>query len=246
MRFGKVLSPPPVPKKMPSDIHHHLQLQKPLIYLITSGQTPPATTPATEDFRRLLRLAKAAVAAKIDLLQIREKNLSANVLYALTASAANITRGSHTKLLVNDRADIAASAGADGVHLASNSLRPDVVRSAFGDHFLIGVSTHSLAEAVTARAGGADFVVFGPVFDTPAKEEYGEPQGLKQLETITSELAPFPVLALGGLTIDRVSDCIQAGARGIAAIRMLSDPMQLDRIVNEIRESFERASGLTN
>ena len=174
-------------------------------------------------------------------MQIREKNLSTSVLYDLTASAAVITKGSATKLLVNDRADVAFAAGADGVHLTTTSLPTSVVRQAFGDALLIGVSTHSLAEASEARRSGADFVVFGPVFETPAKEKYGEPQGLKQLETITSELAPFPVLALGGITIARVSDCIRAGARGIAAIRMLSDPAQLERIVNEIREGFERS-----
>ena len=239
MRFRKVSSPQPVPKKMPSDIHLHLHRQKPLIYLITSGQTTLETSPATKDFSSLLSLARAAVEANVDLLQIRERNLSAKVLYKLTASAADITRTSHTKLLVNDRADVAAAAGADGVHLATNSLSAEVVRNAFGDDFLIGVSTHSLTEAVSARAGGADFVVFGPVFDTPTKEKYGEPRGLKQLETVTSELAPFPVLALGGLTLERVSDCIEAGAQGIAAIRMLNDPIQLGGIVDEIRNGFD-------
>ena len=216
---------------MVTNLHHG-----PLINLITSGQTTPATTPATEDFSRLLSLAQAAVAANVDLFQIREKNLSAAVLYALTARVAEIIRGSHTRLLVNDRGDVAAAAGADGVHLATYSLPPAVIRSAFGDAFLIGVSTHSLAEAVSARAGGADFVVFGPVFATPEKEKYGEPCGLTELETIASELAPLPVLALGGLTVERVSDCLRAGAQGIAAIRMLSDPLQLDSVVNEIRE----------
>jgi len=215
-------------------------LQPPLLYLITSGATTNQTAPATEDFHNVLQLIQAAVAARIDLVQIREKSLSASVLYDLSASAAAITRGSATKLLINDRSDIAAAAGADGVHLTSASLPTSVVRQAFGDEFLIGVSTHSLAEASEARRSGADFVVFGPVFETPAKEKYGEPQGLKQLETVTSGLAPFPVLALGGITSARVSDCIQAGARGIAAIRMLNDPMQLDRVVNEIRELFER------
>ena len=159
------------------------------------------------------------------------------MLYQLTVSAAEITRGSHTKLLVNDRSDIAASAGADGVHLATSSLPPEVVRKTVGDDFLIGVSTHSLAEILSARAGKADFVVFGPVFQTPAKEIYGDPRGLKELETITSEVAPFPVFALGGLTVERVSECMRAGAQGVAAIRMLSDPAQLDEIVREIRPS---------
>jgi len=197
------------------------------------------TTPASEDFAHLITLAKAAVSTKIDLFQIREKNLSANVLYALTSRIADITRGSHTKLLVNDRADIAAAAGADGVHLATDSLPAQVVREAFGVDFLIGVSTHSLTEAVAARAAGADFVVFGPVFNTPAKEVYGAPQGLKQLETVAAALDDFPLLALGGISLERIADCIHAGARGVAAIRMLEDPLKLDRVVDQIRGNFE-------
>lgn len=228
---------------MQSDFRPLHRLQRGhLIYLITSGQTTLKTTPETEDFSRLLTLAKAAVEAEVDLLQIREKNLSARVLYALTASIAEITRGSDTKLLVNDRADIAASAGADGVHLAADSLPVSAVRNAFGDNFLIGVSTHSLFEADVARAEGADFVVYGPVFDTPGKMKYGEPQGLKQLETITSALGDFPVLALGGISVERVPDCIEAGARGVGAIRMLSDASELDRTVDQIRESILNSS----
>lgn len=182
---------------------------------------------------------EAAVAAKIDFIQIREKHLSANVLYQLSTSAARITRGSATKLLVNDRADIARSAGADGVHLTSVSLPPDIVRRTFGPDFLIGVSTHSLEEAVAASRSGADFVVFGPVFDTISKRQYGEPLRLAELKKVTFELAPFPVLALGGVTTNNVADCLHLGAAGIAAIRMLNDRLQLHRVVNEIRERFD-------
>lgn len=162
------------------------------------------------------------------------------MLYELSERAARITKGNATKLLINDRADIAVAAGADGVHLTGASLPTSVVRHAFGDELVIGVSTHSQAEAELARRSGADFVVFGPVFETASKEKYGEPRGLKQLETIASKLAPFPILALGGITIARVSDCIEAGAQGVAAIRMLSDPLQMDRVVSEVRASFER------
>lgn len=161
------------------------------------------------------------------------------MLYQLSASAAAITSGSATKLLVNDRSDIAASAAADGVHLASSSLPPDTVRRTFGDEFLIGASTHSLAEAVAARRNGVDFIVFGPVFDTLSKRQYGKPLRLAKLREVTSELAPLPVLALGGVTLDTVADCIQAGAAGVAAITMLNDRLQLDRVVNGIRERFE-------
>ncbi|MDQ2936625.1 MAG: thiamine phosphate synthase [Acidobacteriota bacterium] len=212
--------------------------QRPLLYLITSGETTSQTTPATKEFSSVLRLVEAAVAAGVDLLQIREKKLSANVLYKLSAAAAGITSGSATKLLVNDRADIAASAGADGVHLATYSLPSHVIRRTFGAELLIGVSTHSLAEATTARADGADFVVFGPVFET-SKREYGEPVGATELARVAANLSPFPVIALGGITTANAPACIRAGARGIAAIRMLSNPLQLGRVVNEIRKSFE-------
>lgn len=206
--------------------------------MITSGSTTARTTKASEAFADVLRLAEAAVAAGIDLLQIREKNLSARVLYQLAESVAAITRGSATKLLINDRSDIAAAAGAEGVHLASNSLPADVIRRAFGSEFLIGVSTHSLTEATHAKASGADFVVFGPIFKTASKQQFGEPLGLEKLRQVTSAVAPFPALALGGVELENVAACQRAGARGVAAIRMLNDPMKLDSIVSAIRESF--------
>ena len=181
---------------------------------------------------------RAAVVAQIDLVQIREKNLTARVLYQLATSAAGITKGSATKLLINDRSDIAAAAGADGVHLTTSSLPTAVVRQSFGDGFLIGVSTHSIEEARRARQGGADFAVFGPVFDTASKKEFGEPPGLTGLARVCSELSPFPVLALGGVRIGNVAECIRAGARGVAAIRMLQQSAQLADIADEIRRSF--------
>jgi thiamine-phosphate pyrophosphorylase len=214
--------------------------QRPFLYLITSGQTTSRTTPATEDFSNVLHLVRAAVVAGVDLVQIREKNLSASVLYQLSANAATITGRSGTRLLINDRADIATAVGADGVHLTTCSLPTDVVRRTFGDDFLVGVSTHTLEEAVRARRSGANFVVFGPVFETASKRQYGEPRGLKHLEQVASELSPFPVVALGGLTINNVAACIQAGAQGIAAIRMLNDPQRMSDIVREIRQDFDK------
>ena len=114
------------------------------------------------------------------------------MLYELTVSAVALTRGSATKLLVNDRADIAVTAGADGVHLAGSSLRAATIRKTFGEDLVIGVSTHSLKEARVARDESADFVVFGPVFETLSKRVYGEPRGLRELEDVTQELGPFP------------------------------------------------------
>ena len=206
-----------------------MSLPVPIIYPITSGKTSPQTSPDDPQFSEILRLVRAAVDADVPLVQIREKSLHARVLYELVARAAEITRGSKTRLLVNDRSDIARAAGADGVHLTTQSLPAEVVRNIFGAEFLIGVSTHSLDEARAARVGGADFVVFGPVFETESKRAYGKPQGLDKLAEVARELGEFPVVAIGGITLDNVDECFQAGARGIAAIRLLNDTENLTR-----------------
>jgi thiamine-phosphate pyrophosphorylase len=185
-------------------------------------------------------LVQAAVNAEVPLFQIREKSLPARVLYELTRRAAEISRGSKTRLLVNDRSDIARVARADGVHLTTRSLPAQVVRDLYGPEFLIGVSTHSLSEAEAARKAGADFVVFGPVFETESKRGFGEPQGLDKLLTVTRALADFPVVAIGGITLENVEECFAAGARGVAAIRMLSDAETMASTVDTIRSSFRR------
>lgn len=187
---------------------------------------------------RLLRLVQAAVAAGVDLVQIREKSLPTRVLYELALKAVALTAGTGTNLLINDRADIAAAAGAAGVHLTTTSLPMEVVRAAFGADFVIGVSTHSIEEARAARQQGADFVVFGPVFAAASKSEYGEPMGVVRLQQVCGELAPFPVLALGGITTGNVADCLEAGAHGVAAIGMFEDPLRLRDTVSKIRATF--------
>ena len=144
--------------------------------------------------------------------------LSTRVLYELVERAVMLTRDSSTRLLVNDRFDVARAAGADGVHLATVSLPSSVVRKACGPEFLIGASTHSLDEARAARDGGADFVVFGPVFETESKRAYGPPQGLEKLREVASALEGFPVLAIGGVTIDNAERCYGVGASGFAGI----------------------------
>jgi thiamine-phosphate pyrophosphorylase len=197
-----------------------LNLPPPILYAITSGATTSKTTPDDNEFTGILNLVHAAVAAQVSLVQIREKMLSARVLYELVARAATITRDSSTRLLVNDRFDVARAASADGVHLTSVSLPASVVRELCGPEFLIGASTHSLEEARAARDGGADFVVFGPVFETESKRAYGPPQGLDKLRLVTSDLKGFPVLAIGGTTLDNAASCYQAGASGIAGIRL--------------------------
>ena len=211
-----------------------LDLPSPIIYLITSGQTTSKTTPNSHEFSAILRLVEAAVASNISLVQLREKSLTARVLYELTSSAVAITRNSSTRLLVNDRFDIAMGAHADGVHLTSRSMSPDVVRSSCGPEFLIGASAHSLSEARLARDRGADLVVFGPVFETESKRAYGAPQGLVKLREVCSALNGFPVIALGGVKVENARECFRSGAAGLAAISLFSDAAKLKSVVDEI------------
>jgi thiamine-phosphate pyrophosphorylase len=213
-----------------------LNLPAPIIYLITSGATTLASTPASEDFQSMLALISAAARAGVPLVQLREKNLNARTLYELTARAVEITRGTQTRLLVNDRADIARAAHADGCHLTTRSIEAKNVRRAFGPDFLIGVSTHTLAEAEAARDGGADFAVFGPVFDTPSKRAEGSPVGLESLREAAQTLSPYPLIALGGITREHAAEALRAGASGIAAIRLLNNPQTLSATVRAIGE----------
>jgi len=209
-----------------------LDLPLPIIYAITSGK---ANSP--ED---ILPLVHAAVDANVPLFQIREKALSGRALYDLVVRAVEITSGTGTRLLVNDRCDIARAAGADGVHLTTRSLPAQVVRQTCGPEFLIGVSTHSREEAVRAHQSGADFIVFGPIFDTESKRALGEPQGLEKLEELTSELREFPVLAIGGVTLDNAGACFEAGASGVAAIGLLNDAERLSSVVELVRSEFNK------
>lgn len=207
----------------------------PASYLVSPGATTPDTTSASDEFIRLLALVRAATDARIDLVQLREKLLRPRVLHELASRCAEATRGTGTRLLVNDRADIARAAGADGVHLTARSLEAATVRRAFGADFLIGVSAHTPEEARAARDGGADFAVFGPVFDTPSKRALGSPAGVGNLREVARSLSPFPLFAIGGVTRRGVRQVLQAGARGVAAIRLFGDPNSLREAAEEIR-----------
>jgi len=166
--------------------------------------------------------------------QIREKDLNARTLFELASRASALTRGSETRVVVNDRADVARAAGCDGVHLTTRSLGANVARRAFGEDFLIGVSAHTPGEARAAREGGADFAVFGPVFDTPSKRAYGAPPGAGALAEAARELSPFPLVALGGVDEANAAGVLRAGAAGVAGIRLFADGQNLARKVHLI------------
>ncbi len=192
-------------------------MNKPLVYLITDRHQ---FTP--HPFRQLEAIAAAAQAG-CQLIQIREQDLSARDLCAFVRAALAQAKPHGARVLVNDRLDVALAAGADGVHLRTNSLPTAEVRRAVQrPDFLLGVSTHSLREAQAAETGGADFIVCGPVFPTPSKAIYGTPLGLDSFTEICRTVK-VPVLALGGITMTNFSEPLTRGAAGIAAISLFKD-----------------------
>lgn len=193
------------------------------------------------ELNSLIDLVSRAAAAGIDMVQIREHDLSARDVFHLTEAVITGTRATQTLVLVNDRADIAACAGA-GVHLTTRSLTAGVVRKAFGPDLLVGISTHTLEEAEAAEHDNADFVVFGPVFETASKKEYGEPAGLEALGRVTNSLR-IPVLALGGMHLSNFAEALDAGAAGVAGISMFSETQDLNRVVAAIKSANARKRG---
>lgn len=178
---------------------------------------------------------QAAAAAGVDLIQVREKDLPTRALAELAEAAVRICRGTGTRIVINDRLDIAMGVAADGVHLGRQSLPPEIVRREAGKDFLIGVSCHSPEEALQAEAAGADYILLGPVFETPSKLRYGPPLGLAKFSESAERIA-IPVLALGGITVERTAACLAAGAKGIAGIRIFQDCPSLAERVRELRQ----------
>lgn len=204
---------------------------KPISYLITEGKLTKKNFQTESE--KVLRIIRIAVEVGISLIQIREKNLSARLLLDLTKKAVEMRGKSPTKILLNDRVDIAVLAGADGVHLPSTSIPTEVIRRHFPKPFLFGVSCHDYLECENAMKAGADFVTFGPVFSTPGK---GFPKGLQALSDVAEKLKPFPVLGLGGITQQNYQDVLKV-CRGFAAIRFLNDEENLKKYAESLHDN---------
>jgi thiamine-phosphate pyrophosphorylase len=219
-----------------------LQLPPNSIYLITDRQAfrrNPQTTEGELRHAQLEAIARAAQAG-CQLIQIREKDLAARDLYEFTCAAIARARPHGARVLVNDRLDVALATGADGVHLRVTSLPLAKTRSVITQQglrdFLLGVSTHSLNEAQAAEADGADFIVCGPVYDTPSKRAYGAPLGIERFADICRAVK-LPVFALGGIKLDNFREPLERGATGIAAIGLFTDLASLQQNVRSIIEA---------
>jgi thiamine-phosphate pyrophosphorylase len=172
--------------------------------------------------RELTAVVAECLAAGLPAVQAREKDLGAADLAALCRRLRALTRDHGARLIVNDRVDVALAVGADAVQRTHASLPVDDIRSIAGARLAIGASVHSLEDGIEAEMRGADWLVFGPIWDTPSKRRWGPPQGLERLTKVASAVR-IPVVAIGGITPERVSAARGAGAAGVAAIAAILD-----------------------
>ena len=172
--------------------------------------------------RELTAVVAECLAAGLPTLQAREKDLGAADLAALCQRLRELTRDHGAQLVVNDRVDVALAVGAEGVQRTHASLPVDHIRRIAGQRLAIGASVHSLEDAIDAELRGADWLVFGPVYDTPSKRRWGPPQGLERLAKVAKAVR-VPIVAIGGITPERVKDVRAAGASGVAAIAAILD-----------------------
>ena len=180
--------------------------------------------------RPIEAVVDAALAGGAKAIQLREKDLSTRALYELAERLLPVVHSRGAVLLVNDRVDLALALPLDGVHLAQTSLPPAEARRLLGGGRLIGVSCHTLEEAVEAQKG-ADFIVLGPLFLTQSKAAYGPPIGLERLREIRGQVR-LPILGIGGITASNAADVIAGSADGVASISAVmtaADPAEAVR-----------------
>ena len=200
-----------------------------------------------ESFPKLLATIRTAISADTDWVQIREKDLPAKDLLALARASVSLAAGhastqkgySKAQVLVNDRVDIAILAGAAGVHLGGKSMpvREIVEWCRAGNapkDFMVGISCHNLTEAREAQTAGASYISFGPIFETPSKQSYGQPQGIVKLNEVCHAVG-IPVIAIGGVNEGNGAECVYAGAAGIAAIRFFQETGKPETLNEQVK-----------
>jgi len=178
-----------------------------------------------------------AVDAGVDVIQVRERDLETSELAALVTQIVRIARGSPTRVVVNDRLDVALACDAHGVHLRGDSVPPGRARSIAPPGFLIGRSVHGLDEAA-AVAPHVDYVIAGTVFPTSSKPGRTELLGTAGLAAIAAAVR-VPVLAIGGIAVERAVDVSAAGAAGIAAVSLFTDAERpIKEVIRALRARF--------
>ena len=216
-----------------------MRRDRPIVCLVTDRRRLIDRDPSAGTAQEaLVRLAREAVDAGVDLIQIREAGLETAQLVDLVAAIVDLTRGAPTRVVVNDRLDVALAAGADGVHLRGDSVPPRAARTMAPPGFVIGRSVHRIGDA-REHAPAVDYLIAGTVFPTPSKPPGAPLIGPRGFAQIASAVA-VPVLAIGGITTDRLREVAAAGGAGIAAIGLfLPGDIPLARLVDTLRAQFD-------
>ncbi len=197
-------------------------MNNPGLYIIITKPYLPYTT-----------IAEKCVANGIKMLQLREKHLSDKELLKTARQISSVTKGTETKFVVNDRPDIAVLSDADYLHIGQDDISFEDARKIVGD-MKIGISTHSIKQAKEALEKKPDYIGFGPVYPTNAKEKPDDPVGTENLRKVIG-FANVPVIAIGGIFPENVSEVINAGAKNIAMVRYFMQTNDFDNRINKIK-----------
>ena len=186
--------------------------------------------------RPLVPLLQRVLTAGISTVQLRERDLSARELVTLAREVQAVTASRSAQLLINDRIDVALALEGAGVHLRSNSLPVSVARQLLGAQRLLGISVHAVEEAVSAQSQGADYIVLGPIYETPSKQMFGPPLGIHTLEKVC-RLVRIPIIGIGGVTAARAREMRRAGAFGVAVITAILGTADVESATRELLDA---------
>jgi len=183
--------------------------------------------------RPLVPLLQRVLTAAAPIVQLRERDLSARELVGLAREVQAVTAPRRAQLLINDRIDVALALEEVGVHLRSNSLPVTVARQMLGTQRLLGISVHSVEEAMQSESEGADYVVLGPIYETPSKQMFGPPLGIDTLEK-ACRVVRIPIIGIGGVTAARAREMRRAGAFGAAVITAILGATDIESATREL------------
>ena len=203
-------------------------IQDPGVYIIITRPILPYTT-----------IAEKCVENNISMMQLREKHLPDRELLKIARDLQAVTRGTNTRLVINDRPDIARLCNADFLHLGQDDMTPGDAREIVGD-MKIGLSTHSLDQARKALEQKPDYIGFGPVYPTNAKANPDPPVGTKHLSEVL-KLANVPVIAIGGIFPENLDEVLETGARNIAMVRHFMQTKNFEGRIKELQKRLQSA-----
>ena len=201
------------------------------LYLITDRKQIKMPLPAA---------VRLALEGGVRAIQLREKDLPMRELLALSQELRAMTKEFGAKLFINDHVDVAVAVDADGVHLGHQSMPAAAVRNIVGRKLMIGVSTHTLDEVRAAESGGADFVTFGPIYETPSKTHLGAPVGIEALRSVKRAVdIDIPIFALGGVRGKNIGHVLWAGAYGVSVISAIFGAEDIKKAAKNITAMVE-------